>query len=419
VVAWNKRTGQPLYRAIVWQCTRTSSLCDTLNKAYGHDFFQTKTGLPISTYFSAPKIQWLCANIPEITKGLTRQEVLVGTIDSWLLWWLTGGPQSGLHVTDTTNASRTQLMHIADLTWDEELLNIFNIPDTCLASIVPSSDSKRLGVTSKHSPFQTHIPICAALGDQQAALVGQLCLHEGQAKNTYGTGGFLLCNTGEKPIFSRHGLLTTLAYQFGQQPAKYCLEGSIAMAGALIQWFRDNLGLIDRVSDIEDLAAHVQDTDGLVLVPAFSGLLAPHWNFEARGLITGITRATTKHHMARAALEAIAFQTRDVVEAMNKEVSTPIMHLKVDGGMSSNSLLMQLQADILNLQISRPAFTETTALGAALAAGQACGFWPEIERLHFQQQPEMTWIPNLDAQQRNKKIDQWETALQRTVLSTK
>lgn len=414
-VVWDKTTGEPLHRAIVWQCTRTSSICQQLKSKYGQHLFEAKTGLPISTYFSAGKMKWLLENIPKIRNSIYKGDALLGTIDSWLIWWLTGGPVSGVHITDVTNASRTQLMNIQSLNWDYELLDIFNIPDKCLARIVPSTKAESLGITSEKSPFQEKIPITAALGDQQAALVGQLCFGPGQAKNTYGTGSFLLLNTGKKMTYSRHGLLTTLAYQYGDQDPIYCLEGSISMAGALINWFRDNLGLIDNPSEIEKLACQVNDTDGLILVPAFSGLLAPHWDTNARGLLTGITRSTTKNHLARAVLEAIAFQTKDIIEAMNKEAPNPITCLKVDGGVANNGLLMQLLADILNIPIVRPSFIETSALGAALAAGQAFGFWSESLISDVQMSHERTWPPSLEKEQRLKKIALWESALKRTL----
>ena len=359
-VLWDKNTGRPYNNAIVWQCTRTDKICKELSQEGGQDRFREKTGLPMAAYFSGPKIKWILDNVPEARSGAMKGNALFGTMETWLIWWLTGGPNGGAHVTDVTNASRTIMMNLSTLAWDPEILSVLGIPEQILPRIVPSSDSRAWGTTRKDGPFKARIPICGALGDQQAALVGQACFDEGNAKNTYGTGCFLLLNTGERAVASRHGLLTTLGYQINDQKPIYCLEGSVAIAGALVQWIRDNLGLISNAKEIESLAGSVEDNGGIYFVPAFSGLFAPYWRSDARGVIAGLTRFANKGHIARAVLEACAFQTRDIVEAMNKDSGVKLNELKVDGGMVVNELLMQFQADILDVPVIRPSVTDTT-----------------------------------------------------------
>ena len=369
-VIWDKNTGKPYMNAIVWQCTRTDEICRELSREEGQNRFRDITGLPIATYFSGPKIKWILEQVPAARAAADRGEALFGTMETWLIWWLTGGPEGGSHVTDVTNASRTMLMDLNTLNWDEGILNILGIPRSILPRIVPSSDTRTWGTTLADGPFSAALPVCGALGDQQAALVGQTCFAAGEAKNTYGTGCFLLLNTGHTPVPSRHGLLTTLGYQFNDRQPVYCLEGSIAITGALVQWLRDNLGLISSASEIEELALTVADNGGAYFVPAFSGLFAPYWRSDARGVIAGLTRYVNKGHLARAVLEASAYQTRDIVEAMNKDSGVELNTLKVDGGMVGNELLMQFQADILGVPVIRPEVPETTALGAAYAAGR-------------------------------------------------
>ena len=368
-LVWDRRTGQPYCNAIVWQDTRTKDICDQLACTGGQDRFRPRTGLPLATYFSGPKVKWILDNVPSVRLAAERGDAVFGNIDTWLIWWLTGGPRGGAHVTDVTNASRTLLMNLETLDWDDESLDILGIPPGMLPRIVPSSDPLFWGVTLGDGPFGTEIPVCGDLGDQQAALVGQACFDVGEAKNTYGTGCFMLLNTGTTPIPSKSGLLTTLGYCFGNQPAVYALEGSIAITGALVQWLRDNLGLIRQSAEIETLARTVEDNGGIYFVPAFSGLFAPYWRSDARGVIAGLTRFANKGHLARAALEATAYQTREVLEAMHKDSGVELKSLKVDGGMVYNELLMQFQADILGVPVVRPLVSETTALGAAYAAG--------------------------------------------------
>lgn len=413
-IIWNRRTGKPYYNAIVWQDTRTKQLCDELANEGGVDRFRPKVGLPLATYFSGPKIKWLLDNIHGLQTAAERGEALFGNVDSWIIWWLTGGPEKGLHVTDVTNASRTMLMNLETLDWDDEILKIFNIPMNMLPRIIPSSEAQQYGVTSSNSPFQRAIPICGDLGDQQAALVGQACFDPGEAKNTYGTGCFLLLNTGSKMINSSKGLLTTLAYRIGRSPAVYALEGSIAITGALVQWLRDNLGLISRSLDIEQLAHSVDDNGGIYFVPAFSGLFAPYWRSDARGVIVGLTRYIHKGHIARAALEATAYQTREVLDAMEADSGVKLSSLKVDGGMVQNNLLMQFQADILGVQVMCPKVVETTALGAAYAAGLATGFWENQVDLRSNWQISHTWKPQMLPEQREQLYKGWLKAVERT-----
>ncbi len=413
-VVWDRKTGIPLYNAIVWQCTRTDAICKDLISVHGQDGFRSKTGLPVATYFSGPKIRWILDNVSGVKRAAEKGEALFGTIETWIIWWLTGGPHGGVHVTDVSNASRTLLMDLKTLDWDEDILKILGIPRQMLAEIVPSADKFIWGHTLEDGPFGAKIPVCGALGDQQAALVGQTCFSAGEAKNTYGTGCFLLLNTGTEPVPSRHGLLTTVGYQIRGEKAVYCLEGSIAITGALVQWMRDNLGLISSAPEIETLAKTVEDNGGTYIVPAFSGLFAPYWKSDARGIIAGLTRFVNKGHLARAVLEATAFQTRDIVEAMNRDSGVELNRLKVDGGMVGNELLMQFQSDILNVPVIRPSVTETTALGAAYAAGLAAGYWPDRDNLRQNWSVDKTWHPRMREQDREEACRGWKKAVERT-----
>ena len=414
-VVWDKKTGQPLYNAIVWQCTRTDEICDALTQEGGQDRFRAKTGLPIATYFAGPKIKWILENVPEARAAAGQGRALFGTIESWIIWQRTGGTAGGAHVTDVSNASRTLLMDLETLAWDDEILGIMGIPKKMLPRIVPSIDKDTWGHTLKEGPMGAEVPVCGALGDQQAALVGQTCFSVGEAKNTYGTGCFMLLNTGTQPVPSAHGLLTTVGYQIsGEQPV-YCLEGSVAIAGALVQWLRDNLGLISSAPEVEELAKTVDDNGGAYIVPAFSGLFAPHWRSDARGVIAGLTRYVNKGHLARAVLEANAYQTLDIMEAMKKDSGVDLNSLKVDGGMVANELLMQFQSDLLNVPVIRPSITETTALGAAYAAGLAVGFWSSMDELRKYWSVDKTWQPQMDDNTRQKGIRGWNKAVQRTL----
>jgi glycerol kinase len=414
VVVWDRRTGKPFYNAIVWQDTRTKDICDALAAEGGQDRFRAKVGLPLATYFSGPKIKWILENVPGVRDAAERGDALFGNLDTWVIWWLTGGPQEGSHVTDVTNASRTVMMNLETLDWDADILSILGIPRAMLPRIVPSSDPHTWGCTLKSGPFNETIPVCGDLGDQQAALVGQTCFDPGEAKNTYGTGCFMLLNTGAKPIHSKNGLLTTLAYKLGDQPATYALEGSIAVTGALVQWLRDNLGLIKQSAEVENLARTVQDNGGIYFVPAFSGLFAPYWRSDARGVIVGMTRYINKGHIARAALEATAYQTREVLEAMQVDSGVKLTSLKVDGGMVYNELLMQFQSDILGVPVVRPKVSETTALGAAYAAGLAVGFWDSLENLRTNWQVDETWQPLMREATRELFYKNWRKAVERT-----
>lgn len=414
-VVWDKTTGKPYYNAIVWQCIRTADICKDLEAGYGQNRFRAKTGLPIAIYFSGPKIRWILDNIPEAKTGAENGKALFGTIETWFIWWLTGGPDGGAHVTDVSNASRTMLMNLETLQWDDEILEILRIPENMLPRIVPSIDTEIWGMSRRDGPLGAEIPVCGALGDQQAALVGQTCFSEGEAKNTYGTGCFLLLNTGNKPVPSSHGLITTVGYQVRGRKPVYCLEGSIAIAGALVQWLRDNLGIIQRAAEVEDLARTVEDSGGAYFVPAFSGLFAPYWRADARGVLVGLTRYINRGHIARAVLEANAYQTYDIVEAMNKDSGVELSKLKVDGGMVANELLMQFQSDILNVPVIRPSVTETTALGAAYAAGLAVGFWSDMETLRQYWAIDKTWDPRISAKDREKGIRDWKKAIERTL----
>jgi glycerol kinase len=409
-IVWDPRTGKPFYNAIVWQDTRVAPAVEEFSRQGGQDRFRERTGLPLTTYFSGLKILWLLENVPDLRKKAEAGEVLFGNVDTFLVWHLTGGANGGIHVTDVTNASRTQLMNLQTLDWDADLLATFGIPKAMLPQIRPSSG--RFGIATQ--TVLQGVTIGGILGDQQAALVGQTCFSPGEAKNTYGTGCFLLMNVGQRSVPSKHGLLTTVAYQIGNQPAVYALEGSIAITGALVQWVRDNLGLIGNSSEIEGLAISVTDNGGVYFVPAFSGLYAPYWKDNARGVIAGLTRFANKGHLARAVLEATAFQTREVLEAMEKDSGIALDSLRTDGGMVENNLLMQFQADILNRPVVRPTIKETTALGAAYAAGLAVGFYGNLEDLRANWSVDHTWRPTLDADERERMFRLWKKAVTRS-----
>ena len=410
-VVWNKKTGEPVSNAIVWQDLRVADDVARFSRAGGADRFRAQTGLPISTYFSALKIRWILANVRGAREQAESGDLLFGTVDTFLAWHLTGGPQGGVHITDVTNASRTQLMNLNTLAWDRDILKEYEIPEALLPKICASSGM--LGEI-RH-PALAGIQLGGILGDQQAALVGQVCFQPGEAKNTYGTGCFLLMNTGERPVQSKHGLLTTVAYQLAGEPARYALEGSIAITGALVQWLRDNLGLIQTSDQIETLARTVNDNGGVYFVPAFSGMYAPYWNDRARGIIVGLTRYANKGHLARAVLEATAFQTRDVVEAMEKDSGDSLQTLRVDGGMVVNDLLMQFQADILERTVVRPATRETTALGAAYAAGFGSGFYKNTSDLLSNWSADCTWKPSMDSAVRGTLYSTWKKAVTRSL----
>ena len=407
---WDRNTGAPLHNALVWQDTRTADLVAAYARDGGQDRFRARTGLPLATYFSALKIKWLLENVPGASAKAMAGDVLFGTMDSWVLWNLTGGPAGGVHLTDVTNASRTQLIDLTTLDWDDELLAAFDVPRALLPRIVPSSTSYGAAKIAALNG----VPIAGILGDQQAALVGQACFEPGEAKNTYGTGCFMLMNTGERPVPSTAGLVTTVAYQLGDEPPHYALEGSIAIAGALVQWLRDNLGLIAKSADVEALARQVQDNGDVYVVPAFSGLFAPYWQDTARGVIVGLTRYANRSHIARAALEAVAYQTRDVLEAMEKDSGISIKQLRVDGGMVANELLMQFQADQLGVPVVRPRVTETTALGAAYAAGLAVGYWSSRDELVRNWGAERRWQPQMAEDERRKLYAAWHKAVRRS-----
>ncbi len=409
-VVWDRRTGTPVANALVWQDTRTSEAVAEMARAGGQDCFRARTGLPLATYFSALKIRWILDHTPGARERAQAGDLLFGNIDSWLLWNLTGGAEGGVHATDVTNASRTQLLNLETLAWDRDLLRAFDIPEAMLPVVRSSSEvygEARLAAVRD-------VPIAGILGDQQAALAGQACFRPGEAKNTYGTGCFLLMNTGESPSASTCGLLTTLAYKLGAAPACYALEGSIAITGALVQWLRDNLGLIRNSGEIEALASAAEDNGGVYIVPAFSGLYAPYWKDSARGVIAGLTRYANRSHLARAALEATAFQTRDVVEAMERDCGIRLACLRTDGGMVVNGLLMQFQADILDRPVVRPKVTETTALGAAYAAGLAVGFFRDLDELRANWAVDREWRPGMAPARRQRLYSQWKKAVQRS-----
>jgi glycerol kinase len=407
---WDKRTGEPLYNALVWQDTRVDPMVESLARDGGRDRLRAKTGLPLASYFSGLKLKWLLDNAPGARAKAEAGDALFGTIDSWVIWNLTGGVSGGRHITDVTNASRTQLMDLATLQWDDEILKLFDIPRACLPAIVSSSE-----VYGEAGGVLAGVPIAGILGDQQAALVGQACFQPGEAKNTYGTGCFMLMNTGETPYRSTKGLLTTVGYRFGTQKTVYALEGSIAIAGALVQWLRDNLGIIQASPDIETLARSVPDNGGVTIVPAFSGLYAPSWNAGARGLIGGLTRYANKGHIARAALESTAFQTREVLDAMTQDTGIAVRELRTDGGMVVNELLMQFQADILDVPVVRPRVIETTALGAAYAAGLATGFWSGPDELVRNWAADKRWHPTMEAGERTRLYAEWGKAVGRSL----
>src|SRR5512143_2821312 len=408
-VVWDRATGKPVYNAIVWQDTRTDAICNDLAKDGGQDRFRSKVGLPLATYFSGPKIKWILDNVQGARAKAEKGEVLFGNIDTWVIWNLTGGPNGGVHVTDVSNASRTMLMNLETLDWDPDMLKVMGIPKAMLPRVMASSEVYGKAVGSLNG-----IPVAGDLGDQQAALFGQTCFSAGEAKNTCGTGCFMLLNTGTKPVHSKNGLLTTLGYKIGNEPAVYCLEGSIAITGALVQWLRDNLKMLDFSKHIEDYASAVPDSGGIYIVPAFSGLFAPYWKSNARGAILGLTRFINKGHIARAALEATAYQTREVLDAMNADSGVALTALKVDGGMVYNNTLMQFQADILGVPVIRPVVAETTALGAAYAAGLAVGYWKAVEDLRVNWGKDKEWDPKMDATERAKLYKGWKKAVTRT-----
>ena len=409
-VVWDRATGDPIANAIVWQDTRTDSIVTRLDRSVGVEWFRDRTGLTLATYFSGPKLLWLLENMPGVRERAERGELAFGTMDSWLIWNLTGGPAGGRHVTDVTNASRTLLMNLRELAWDEAIMAELGIPHGLLPDIVSSSE-----VYGTATGVLDGVPVAGALGDQHAALVGQTAFDDGDLKSTYGTGAFLLLNTGTEPVASKHGLLTTVAYQFGSAPAAYALEGSIAVSGSLVQWFRDQLGAIGSASEIEALAASVDDNGGCYFVPAFSGLFAPHWRSDARGVIAGLTGYVTKAHIARAILEASAWQTRELVDAMVSDTGIELDELRVDGGMTENALLLQLLADALDVEVVRPRVTETTCLGAAYAAGLAVGFWPDVDSLRANWQAEAVWRPAADPERRAREYHEWKKAVDRTL----
>ena len=408
-VVWDKATGKPVYNAIVWQDTRTDVYVNEFSADGGQDRLRPKTGLPLATYFSGPKIKWILENVEGVRARAEAGEVLFGNIDTWCIWNLTGGSKGGAHVTDVSNASRTMLMNLETLDWDDEILALMGIPRAMLPAIKASSEVYGTAVGDLAG-----VPVAGDLGDQQAALFGQAAYDVGDAKNTYGTGCFMLLNTGTKPVPSKSGLLTTLGYKIGDQPAVYCLEGSIAITGALVQWLRDNLNMFEKSEDIEALAATVEDNGGIYFVPAFSGLFAPYWKNDARGVIAGMTRYVTKGHIARAALEATAWQTREVLDAMEKDSGVSLKELKVDGGMVFNELLMQFQADCLQVPVIRPKVAETTALGAAYAAGLAVGFWSSYDDLRQNWGKDAEWAPKMDAGEVEAEYAQWKKAVTRT-----
>jgi glycerol kinase len=408
-VVWDKNTGQAVHNALVWQDTRTDKICDELSSDGGQDRFRLQTGLPIATYFSGPKIKWILDNVEGTREKAEAGDLMFGNIDTWCIWNLSGGTNGGVHVTDVTNASRTMMMNLETLEWDDEILKILNVPRSMLPEIHASSEV----YTDARGDLEG-IPIAGDLGDQQAATFGQACYDVGDAKNTYGTGNFLLLNTGTEAVQSKSGLLTTLGYKIGDQPAVYCLEGAIAITGALVQWLRDNIGLIKSAPEIEDLAKTVDDNGGVYFVPAFSGLFAPYWKGSARGVIAGLTRYVNKGHIARATLEATAWQSREVADAMNADSGVDLKELKVDGGMVGNELLMQFQADVLGVPVVRPQVAETTALGAAYAAGLATGFWKEIDDLRQNWLEDKRWEPSMDQSEVDREYKFWKKAVTRT-----
>ncbi|GIF16485.1 glycerol kinase GlpK [Actinoplanes teichomyceticus] len=414
-VVWDRRTGRPYYNAIVWQDTRTDRIASALDRDGRGDVIRRKAGLPPATYFSAGKIQWILENVDGVREAAERGDAIFGNTDSWLLWNITGGQRGGNHVTDVTNASRTMLMNLETLDWDDELLSFFGIPRRMLPEIRPSSDPNGYGIAHVDGPLGGDVPLTGDLGDQQAATVGQVCFSPGEAKNTYGTGNFMLLNTGTNLVRSENGLLTTVCYKFGDAAPVYALEGSIAVTGSAVQWLRDQLHLIKSAGESEALAAQVPDSGGVYFVPAFSGLFAPYWRSDARGAIVGLSRFNTDAHIARATLEAICYQTRDVVDAMAQDSGVTLDVLKVDGGITVNNLCMQIQADVLGVPVSRPVVAETTALGAAYAAGLAVGFWKSTDELRENWNESQRWQPSWSAQQREQGYGRWKKAVQRTL----
>lgn len=410
-IVWNRATGQPVYNAVVWQDTRTQPLVDQVEASHGSELFQEKTGLPLATYFSASKIAWILDTVPGARGAAEAGELAFGTVDSWVLWNLTGGIDGGVHATDVTNASRTLLMNLETLSWDEDLVDAWRIPPSLLPEIRSSSE---VYGHAHSSSLVREVPIAGILGDQQAATFGQVAFNEGESKNTYGTGNFLIVNTGDTPVRSANGLLTTVAYRLGTEPPRYALEGSIAVTGSLIQWLRDNLGMIQDAAEVEALAATVADNGGCYVVPAFSGLFAPYWRSDARGVIVGLTRFINKGHIARAALEATAFQTREVLDAVNADAGVDLAELKVDGGMVMNDTLMQFQADILGVPVVRPKVTQTTALGGAYVAGLAVGYWENLDELRSKWVEDKRFVPVMAEEEREGLLTQWKKAVTRT-----
>ncbi|MDQ1279917.1 MAG: glycerol kinase [Thermoproteota archaeon] len=415
-VIWNKHSGKPYCNAIVWQCTRTQELCQELKDRMLGSSIRAKTGLHISTYFSGPKIKWIFEEIPNVRKDAEAGKAVFGNIDSWIIWNLTGGSKKGRHVTDYTNASRTMLMDLRKLSWDEEITAELSIPSQMLPEIRPSSDKDISGYTSRDGPFKAKIPVCGDVGDQQAALIGQTCFRRGEAKNTYGTGCFTLMNIGNEPLISKNGLITTCAYGFEENKCTYALEGSVAIAGAAIQWLRDNLGIIKSASETEEMAKSVagEGSGGIFFVPAFNGLFAPYWDMYARGCIVGITRYTRKEHLVHATLEAICYQTRDVLEAMIGDSKIKITQLRADGGAAVNNYLMQLQANLSGLRVIRPTITETTSLGAAYSAGLALGFWKDLDEIRRNWQIDRVFTPEWPEEKQQRMYRDWKKAVMRS-----
>jgi glycerol kinase len=414
-LVWDRRTGRPFGNAIVWQDTRTDKIAAALDRDGRGEIIRRRAGLPPAAYFSGGKLQWILENVDGVRAAAERGDAVFGTTDTWLLWHLTGGVDGGVHVTDPTNASRTMLMDLATLDWDDELLSFFGVPRQMLPEIRPSADPRGYGLTRRLGPLGGEVPLAGDLGDQQAATVGQVCFEPGEAKNTYGTGNFLLLNIGTRPIRSEHGLLTTVCYQFGDAAPVYALEGSIAVTGSAVQWLRDQLGIISGAAQSEALARQVSDNGGMYFVPAFSGLFAPYWRPDARGAIVGLSRFNTNAHLARATLESICYQTRDVVEAMRQDSGVTLDTLRVDGGVTANELCMQLQSDILGVPVSRPVVAETTALGAAYAAGLATGFWGSVDDLRRNWREGRRWQPSWDESQRETGYAGWKKAVERTL----
>jgi len=414
-VVWNRKTGRPYYNAIVWQDTRTDRIASALEREGKGDVIRQKAGLPPATYFSAGKVQWILENVDGVREAAEAGDAVFGNTDTWVIWNLTGGTEGGSHITDVTNASRTMLMNLETLDWDDELISFFNIPRQMLPEIRPSSDPNTYGETLTSGPLGGQVPLTGDLGDQQAATVGQVCFKPGEAKNTYGTGNFMLLNTGTELVRSKAGLLTTMCYKFGDEAPVYALEGSIAVTGSAVQWLRDQLGIISGASETETLARQVDDNGGVYFVPAFSGLFAPYWRSDARGAIVGLSRFNTNAHLARATLEAICYQSKDVADAMEQDSGVKLDVLKVDGGVTANELCMQMQADILGVPVSKPVVAETTALGAAYAAGLATGFWKTKEEMVQNWNEDKRWNPEWNDEQRAAGYKGWQKAVQRTL----